>query len=97
MAYCQRGRELLQDLQRSDFLPAFDEDGARVGIDHAILISLSVITIITIIIIITVITIIITITIIIIVLQEIEDLYNKIQRGVESPDQQHYYSVCLKR
>ena len=42
MAYCQRGRELLQDLQRSDFLPAFDEDGARVGIDHAILISLSV-------------------------------------------------------
>ena len=32
MTYCQRGRELLQDLQRSDFLPAFDEDGARVGI-----------------------------------------------------------------
>jgi len=31
MTYCQRGRELLQDLQRSDFLPAFDEDGARVG------------------------------------------------------------------
>ena len=82
MAYCQRGRELLQDLQRSDFLPAFDEDGARVGIDH---VNIYLIIII------------ITIIIIIVVLQEIEDLYNKIQRGVESPDQQHYYSVCLKR
>ena len=32
MAECQRGRELLQGLQRSDFLPAYDEDGVRVGI-----------------------------------------------------------------
>ena len=40
MAYCQRGRELLQDLQRSDFLPAFDEDGARVGINQNLNIKL---------------------------------------------------------
>lgn len=29
MAYCQRGRELLNDLQRSDFLPAYDDEGVR--------------------------------------------------------------------
>lgn len=29
MAYCQRGRELLSDLQRSDFLPAYDDEGVR--------------------------------------------------------------------
>ena len=29
MTYCQRGRELLSDLQRSDFLPQYDEEGVR--------------------------------------------------------------------
>ena len=29
MAYCMKGRELLLDLQRSDWLPAYDEDGVR--------------------------------------------------------------------
>ena len=29
MNYCQKGRELLLDLKRSDFLPAYDEDGVR--------------------------------------------------------------------
>jgi len=30
MTFCQRGRELLSDLQRSDFLPPYDDDGVRV-------------------------------------------------------------------
>lgn len=30
MTYCQRGRELLSDLQRSGFLPMYDDDGIRV-------------------------------------------------------------------
>ncbi len=29
MTFCQRGRELMLDLQRSDWLPAYDEDGVR--------------------------------------------------------------------
>jgi hypothetical protein len=29
MNICLRGRELLLDLQRSDFLPAWDEEGVR--------------------------------------------------------------------
>jgi hypothetical protein len=29
MAYCLKGRELMLDLQRSDWLPAYDEDGVR--------------------------------------------------------------------
>lgn len=29
MAFCMKGRELLLDLQRSDWLPAYDEDGIR--------------------------------------------------------------------
>lgn len=29
MNHCSRGRELLLDLQRSDFLPPWDEDGLR--------------------------------------------------------------------
>lgn len=29
-SFCQRGRELLSDLQRSDFLPPYDDDGVRV-------------------------------------------------------------------
>eukprot|EP00605_Chrysophyceae_sp_TOSAG23-4_P000809 GSChrysophyteH1.ASY1.ANO1.899.1 assembled CDS len=29
MAYCTKGKELLLDLQRSDWLPAYDEDGIR--------------------------------------------------------------------
>jgi len=35
MAYCQKGRELILDLQRSDWLPAYDEDGVRQVIDEA--------------------------------------------------------------
>ena len=30
MTFCQKGRELLLDLQRSDWLPAYDEDGVRI-------------------------------------------------------------------
>ncbi len=30
MNYCQRGREMLQDLQRSDWLPPHDDEGIRV-------------------------------------------------------------------
>jgi len=30
MTYCQKGRELLLDLSRSDWLPAYDEEGVRV-------------------------------------------------------------------
>ena len=29
MNYCQKGRELLMDLKRSDFLPAYDDEGIR--------------------------------------------------------------------
>lgn len=29
MSYCLRGRELLLDLQRSDWLPPYDNDGVR--------------------------------------------------------------------
>ena len=29
MNYCQKGRELLMDLKRSDFLPAYDDEGVR--------------------------------------------------------------------
>lgn len=34
--YCQRGRELLSDLQRSDFLPAYDDEGVRQVINEII-------------------------------------------------------------
>jgi len=34
MTYCQKGRELMLDLQRSDWLPAYDEDGVRQVIDE---------------------------------------------------------------
>ncbi len=30
MNYCQRGRDMLQDLQRSDWLPPHDDEGLRV-------------------------------------------------------------------
>lgn len=29
MNHCQKGRELLMDLKRSDFLPAYDDEGIR--------------------------------------------------------------------
>ena len=29
MNYCQKGRELLMDLKRSDFLPSYDDEGVR--------------------------------------------------------------------
>jgi GINS complex subunit 1 len=35
MTYCQKGRELILDLQRSDWLPAYDEDGVRQVIEEA--------------------------------------------------------------
>lgn len=30
MNYCQKGKELLMDLKRSDFLPAYDDEGVRI-------------------------------------------------------------------
>lgn len=30
MNHCQKGRELLMDLKRSDFLPAYDDEGIRI-------------------------------------------------------------------
>ena len=32
--YCQRGRELLSDLQRSDFLPIYDDEGVRLVVSE---------------------------------------------------------------
>ena len=34
MNYCLRGRELLQDIQRSEFLPPWDEDGVRTVVNE---------------------------------------------------------------
>ncbi len=34
MTFCQRGKELLLDLNRSDFIPAYDDDGVRVVISE---------------------------------------------------------------
>ena len=34
MTFCQRGKELLLDLNRSDFIPEYDDDGLRVVISE---------------------------------------------------------------
>jgi GINS complex subunit 1 len=34
MNYCLKGREMLLDLKRSEWLPVFDEDGVRILINE---------------------------------------------------------------
>jgi GINS complex subunit 1 len=36
MNYCQKGRELLMDLKRSDFLPTYDEEGIRLILNELV-------------------------------------------------------------
>jgi hypothetical protein len=45
MNYCQKGRELLLDLKRAEFLPAYDDEGMRVITSELIDISTKITTV----------------------------------------------------